>query len=201
MTRRLRSMMITSDVDESVLVLRVERAVAAGVDYVQLRRRDRPARELESLARRLAGISSVIRERLLVNGRLDVALSSRAAGVHLPARGLPVAAVVGAAPPGFVVSRSTHRREEVQRAFDDGASFVVFGPIFSTASKPGHPGVGLKSLEEAVSSAPIPVYALGGITPDRIAAIEDTGAHGIAGISVFEDDVALRTLFERIGTA
>jgi thiamine-phosphate pyrophosphorylase len=194
-------MMITSDADEDLLVRRVERAVAAGVDFVQLRRKDRPGRELESLARRLAAISPLVRERLLVNGRLDVALSSRAAGVHLPARGLPTAAVLRAAPPGFLVSRSTHGREEVERAFEEGASFVVFGPIFPTASKPGHPGVGLKSLEEAVSSAPIPVYALGGITPDRVAAIEATGASGIAGITVFEDDATLGALLERIGTA
>ena len=199
--RPLRTMMITSDADEDLLMGRVERAVAAGVDFVQLRRRDRPARELESLARRLAAISPLVRESLLVNGRLDVALSSRAAGVHLPARGLPIAAVRKASPPGFVVSRATHRREEVERAFDEGASFVVFGPIFPTASKPGHPGVGLKSLEEAVSSAPIPVYALGGITPDRVASIEAAGASGIAGISVFEDEATLRVLFERIGTA
>jgi thiamine-phosphate pyrophosphorylase len=194
-------MMITSDAGEDLLVPRVERALAAGVDFVQLRRKGRPAREVESLARRLAGLSPLARQRLLVNARLDIALASGAAGVHLPADGLPVEAVRKSAPPGFVVSRSTHRREEVERAFHEGASFVVFGPIFPTASKPGHPGVGLKGLEEAVSSAPIPVYALGGITPDRIADIAESGAHGIAGISVFEEEARLRALFERLETA
>jgi thiamine-phosphate pyrophosphorylase len=191
-------MMITSDVDESLLVPRVERALAAGVDYVQLRRVNRPGREVETLAKRIAGLAPTARGRLLVNGRLDVALSSRAKGVHLPSRGLPVGEVRKVAPPGFVVSRSTHQRAEVERAFDEGASFVVFGPIFPTASKPGHPGVGLKALENAVSSAPIPVYALGGIAPDRIAQIAETGAHGIAGISIFEEEDSLRALFERL---
>jgi len=190
--------MITADVDETSLVRQVELALAAGVDFVQLRRRNRPAREVEALAKRLVALSPRARKRVLVNGRLDVALSSGAAGVHLPADGLPVAAVRRVAPPGFVVSRSTHSREAVERAFGDGASFVVFGPIFPTASKPGHPGVGLEALEEVVSSVPIPVYALGGVTPERVSQIAETGVHGIAGISVFEREDGLRDLFARL---
>jgi len=190
--------MITADVDETSLVRQVELALAAGVDFVQLRRRNRPAREVEALAKRLVALSPRARKRVLVNGRLDVALSSGAAGVHLPADGLPVAAVRRVVPTGFVVSRSTHSREAVERAFDDGASFVVFGPIFPTASKPGHPGVGLEALEEVVSSVPIPVYALGGVTPERVSQIAETGVHGIAGISVFEREDGLRDLFARL---
>jgi thiamine-phosphate pyrophosphorylase len=187
--------MITADVDERSLVPQVERALDAGVDFVQLRRRNRPVREMEALAERLVALSPLARERVLVNGRLDVALSSGAAGVHLPADGLPVAAVKRVVPDGFVVSRSTHTRAAVERAYREGASFVVFGPIFPTSSKPGHPGVGLEALEEVVSSVPIPVYALGGVTPERVPQIADTGAHGIAGISVFEREEALRELF------
>jgi thiamine-phosphate pyrophosphorylase len=190
--------MITADVDETSLVLQVDRALAAGVDFVQLRRRNRPVREVEALAKRLVGLSPLGRERILVNGRLDVALSAGAAGVHLPANGLPVAAVKRVVPESFVVSRSTHDRQAVERAFGEGASFVVFGPIFPTTSKPGHPGVGLEALEEVVSSVPIPVYALGGVTPERVSQIADTGAHGIAGISVFEREEALQELVARI---
>lgn len=191
--------MITADVDETSLVLQVQRALEAGVDFVQLRRRNRPVREVEALAKRLIALSPLARERVLVNGRLDAALSSGAAGVHLPSDGLPIAGVRRVAPRGFVVSRSTHSREAVERAFGEGASFVVFGPIFPTASKPGHPGVGLEALSEVVSSVPIPVYALGGVTPQRVSQIADTGVHGIAGISVFEREEGLRALFERLG--
>jgi thiamine-phosphate pyrophosphorylase len=190
--------MITAEVDETSLVLQVERALDAGVDFVQLRRRHRPVREVEALAKRLVSLSPLARERILVNGRLDVALSSGAAGVHLPADGLPIAAVKRVVPGSFVISRSAHSREAVERAFDEGASFVVFGPIFPTASKPGHPGVGLEALEEVVSSVPISVYALGGVTPERVPRIADTGAHGIAGISVFEREESLRELLARV---
>jgi thiamine-phosphate pyrophosphorylase len=191
--------MITAEADDFTLLRRVEHALEAGVDLVQLRQRSRAARELENLAKRIVALSPRARERLLVNGRLDVAISSGAAGVHLPSDGLPVAEVRRVAPRGFVVSRSTHSREEVEQAFREGASFVVFGPIFPTPSKPGHPGVGLEALEEIVSSVPIPVYALGGVTPERISQIENAGAHGIAGISIFESEERVRELFARLG--
>jgi len=196
--RRLSTCMITADVDETRLVHHVERAFALGVDFVQLRRRERPAREVEALAKRLVGLSPGAGAKVLVNGRLDVALSAGAGGVHLPADGLPVAAVRRVAPPDFVVSRSTHSREAVARAYEEGASFVLFGPVFPTSSKPGHPGVGLEVLAEVVSSVPIPVYALGGVTPERISQIANAGARGIAGISVFEREKSLRALFERL---
>lgn len=190
--------MITGDFDETTLVRQVELALAIGVDFVQLRRRERPAREIEALAKRLSGLCPAAAKRLLVNGRLDVALSAGAGGVHLPADGLPVAAVRRAAPTGFVISRSTHSREEVERASREGASFVLFGPVFPTSSKPGHLGVGLDVLAEVASSVPIPVYALGGVTPERISQIADAGARGIAGISVFEQEDGVRALFERL---
>jgi thiamine monophosphate synthase len=58
--------------------------------------------------------------------------------------------------------------------------------------------VGLEALAEVVSSVPIPVYALGGVTPERVSGIADTGVHGIAGISVFEREDGLRDLFARL---
>jgi thiamine-phosphate pyrophosphorylase len=190
--------MITGDVSGETLVRQVQRAVAAGVDFVQLRRRGLPARDLESLARRLLDVARGTGSRILVNGRLDVALAVGASGVHLPADGLPTSRVRKAAPPDFVVSRSTHVPGEVERAFREGASFVVFGPIFPTPSKPGHPGVGLDALREAVAAAPVPVYALGGVTPERVEQIACAGAHGVAGISVFEREEKLVALLDRI---
>jgi thiamine-phosphate pyrophosphorylase len=190
--------MITAEVDETTLVRQVERALGFGVDFVQLRRRERPAREIEALAKRLIGLFPGAAEKLLLNGRLDVALSVGAGGVHLPANGLPVAAVRGAVPPGFVVSRSTHSREAVERSYREGATFVLFGPVYPTSSKPGHPGVGLEVLAEVVSSVPIPVYALGGVTPERVPQLADAGAGGIAGISIFEREDGVRALFERL---
>src|SRR4051794_38506192 len=74
------------------LVMQVEDVADAGVDFVQLRERDLPARHLCELARQLVAVTAGSRTRILVNDRVDVALAAGAAGVHLPSRGMLPAA-------------------------------------------------------------------------------------------------------------
>lgn len=70
---------------------------------------------------------------------------------------------------------------EARRALAEGASYVVVGPVFPTASKPGHPGAGLEALGRlARIVAPVPVLAIGGLTPNRVAPVLAAGAHGVA---------------------
>ncbi|MGH9337675.1 MAG: thiamine phosphate synthase, partial [Vicinamibacteria bacterium] len=128
--------------------------------------------------------------------RLDLALE--AGGVHLGAKGLPVAAVRRLAPSDFLIACSTHDREEAVHAAREGADFLVFGPVFATPSKPGHPGVGLDVLSEVASAVEIPVLALGGMTPERLSSVAGAGAEGIAGISMFESGDSLRELVEKL---
>jgi thiamine-phosphate pyrophosphorylase len=192
------SYMITGTGDDATVFARVKRAFELGVDLVQVRRRHSSGRDLEGFVRGLVDEIPGARERILVNDRLDVALSAGAAGVHLGSDGLPVGAVASATPAGFLVARSTHSRAEVEEAARAGASFVVFGPVFATPSKPGHPGVGLEALAEVVSSVDIPVFALGGMTPGRVFDVARTGACGVAGISVFEREDTLVELLKEL---
>jgi NAD(P)H-dependent flavin oxidoreductase YrpB (nitropropane dioxygenase family) len=81
---------------------------------------------------------------------------------------------------------SVHSLEEALHAARLGASYVTLGPIFPTASKPGHPGIGLDVLATVARALPIPVFALGGITTlDAARSVLAAGAHGIASISLF----------------
>jgi thiamine-phosphate pyrophosphorylase len=186
--------MITGDTDDASLVRQVEQSLRLGVDYVQLRRKSATARELERLALRLAVLGSEARRRILVNDRLDVALSAELAGVHLPADGLPAGAVRRCLPPEFLVACSTHSRAEAEAAAREGASFLVFGPVFPTRSKPGHPGVGVEALAEVAAAVEVPVYALGGVTAERLSRIAAAGASGVSGISAFEKRASLEAM-------
>jgi thiamine-phosphate pyrophosphorylase len=192
------SYMITGEGDDSALAARVSRALAYGVDLVQVRRKPSSGRDLERLVRRLLDENPEARERILVNDRLDVAMSAGAGGVHLPADGLPVGEVVSKAPPGFLVACSTHSREEARDAERAGAAFVVFGPVFATASKPGHPPAGERALQDVVSALTIPVFALGGVSASRVGDVVRAGAAGIAGISAFEREEDLAALMKRL---
>jgi thiamine-phosphate pyrophosphorylase len=74
-----------------------------------------------------------------------------------------------------------HDEAEARRALGEAPSYVVVGPVFPTGSKPGHPGSGVDALARLVGLvAPVPVFAIGGLTADRVAATLRAGAHGIA---------------------
>lgn len=190
--------MITGDADEARLLEQIERAVAGGVDYLQLRRKKDTTRELEALATTLARRFPRARKRILVNDRLEVALATGLGGVHLPADGFAVDAVRARAPKGFLVACSTHDREQAIGAAAAGANFLVYGPVFPTSSKPGHPGVGLDALADVASSVSVPVFALGGVIADRVGLVAASGAAGVAGISAFEREETLKALLARL---
>ena len=170
---------------------------AAGVDGLQVRRKHGSDRELLALAttaRAAAGTLTVI-----VNARLDIALAAGADGVQLPASGLPVDRVRGAlGPPAaspLLLGRSTHTPDEVRLARDQGADYVLFGPVFETPSKAGRIAArGLTGLTQAVSCG-LPVLALGGIDAGNASHVLDTGAWGLAAIRWFENPAAHRALF------
>lgn len=169
-------------------------ALDAGVDRVQIRRKRSTAREIEELVERVLGARRDAHRRILINDRLDIALAHGLGGVHLPADGFEPSAVRRVAPADFEIGVSTHGLEDARRAVLEGADFIVYGPVFPTASKPGDPGQGLERLGAIVRAVPIPVYALGGITARRVPAVAATSVHGIAGISSFESESALREL-------
>ena len=91
-------------------------------------------------------------------------------------------------PPGFLLGVSCHSPEEVRTAEQEGADYVIFGPVFAPLSKPAQsPPAGLSGLSRAVAAAAkIPVLALGGITRARIAQCIEAGAAGVAGISLYQ---------------
>jgi thiamine-phosphate pyrophosphorylase len=162
---------------------------AAGVDALQVREPELDDRDLFALARAARG-AFPRPGRLFVSRRFDLALAAGADGVQLPASGLPVAAVRRAVGDRLLVGRSTHAVQEVVAARDAGADFALFGPIFDTPSKRGRLAPrGLDELARA-AAAGLPVVAVGGIGPTRVAAALAAGAAGVAAIRAFADGAA-----------
>jgi len=178
-----------SQITSSHIETCIERAVAAGVDWVQIREKDLPARRLMALAS--AAMASAHRQgnpRVVVNDRLDVALAAHAHGVHLGTRSMPAEVVRGLVPPEFVVGASCHSLAEALVAQAAGANYLLLGPIFATPSKLAYgPPLGLAELREVTLQVSLPVFALGGITVDNAPACRQNGAAGIAGIRIFQD--------------
>jgi len=184
-----------------LLLARIAEAARAGVDYIQLREKDLPARELESLAREAVGIvretRNVKREtHLLINSRSDVALATGADGVHLPSDDISASdarAVWSSALAGnskletrnFVIAVSCHTAEEVRLAEAQGADFAVFGPVFEKVGT--SLSVGLDALHRACLGH-MPVLAIGGVTLENARACVAAGAAGIAAIRLFQQN-------------
>lgn len=166
---------------------------AAGVDTLQLREKDLDDRDLYELARELRAAFPPP-GRLLVNGRLDLALAAGADGVHLPAAGLPTAALRRRFGPGVTLGRSTHSLEEVETAAREGADYVTFGPVYPTPSKAAYgPPPGLQGLRR-VCQVDLPVVALGGVGREQLGEVATAGAAGAAGIRAFYDGGYLEAL-------
>ena len=121
---------------------------------------------------------------MLLSSRCDVALAVGAAGVNLPARDISVAdarRLLGQ----LLVGRSVHSVEGALSAQDDGADFVIFGPVWSSATHPDLAPAGVGALARVCQALRIPVVAIGGVTLDRIAECRAAGASGYAAIGLY----------------
>ncbi|NPA32953.1 MAG: thiamine phosphate synthase [Aquificae bacterium] len=167
----------------------VERILERGVRMLQLREKDLPAGELYSLAKRVRELTKRYGALLFINERVDVALAVRADGVHLPERSLPPSVVKRIAP-SLLVGYSAHSLKSALFAQRQGADFITLSPIFKTTSHPEAKPLGLEELSRVSRALEIPVYALGGVTRERVRECLER-AHGVAGITLFLGDFSV----------
>ena len=187
---------------------------ANGVSFIQVREKDLPVREQVDLARavlhavqQVSGKGSA--PRVLVNDRVDVALATGADGVHLPSgpnaltpeEVRSIFAAAGRSRPP-TISVSCHTMEEVNAARQQSPDCILFAPVFEKVLREKEivlgaqegrdgttrfPGTGLVLLEQACrAAAPVPVFALGGVTAENSADCLRAGAAGIAAIRLMQ---------------
>ncbi|MGW8267188.1 MAG: thiamine phosphate synthase [Longimicrobiales bacterium] len=137
-------------------------------------------RRIFELAQALEGECRETGCLLLVNDRLDVALSLDLPGVHLGQRSLPPSVARELLGPGRTIGLSVHNRTEGEGGRRGEVDFLVVGTLFPTPSHPeGKPG-GVDRLREVGELAPPPMVGIGGITPLRVEEVLDAGAVGVA---------------------
>ena len=171
-------------VDDAAEVLEIGGSEVA----LHLRGRETTAARLFEIASALLPVARASGATLLVNDRVDVALVARADGVQLREDSLDAAAARALLGAEALIGVSRHAQTVAQVA--DATDFVLFGSVFETASHPGRTPTGIDALGEAASVSrrqaggrAVPLVAIGGITPERVAEVMQAGAHGIAALS------------------
>ena len=164
------------------LVSIVKSAFSNGLKAVQMREKDMPAGDLLKLAVKIGSVTKKYNAILIVNDRLDVALLSKAEGIHVPVNGMKIDCTKKFTK-GLILGKSVHSLGESVKAQKEGFDYLLFGPVFRTPAKIkfGKPQ-GLEKLKQICSMMKIPVFVVGGITPKRAKKCLNAGAYGVAVI-------------------
>ncbi len=151
---------------------------------LQIREKTLGTRDLLQFVNAIHRVARPFRVPCLINDRVDLVLATRAAGVHLRSDSLSVKEARACLGSDYLIGKSVHSSAEALQSEQDGADFAVLGPVYATPSKReyGSP-LGVGALREASRQCHMPLYAIGGITPDRVGCVMDAGAFGVAAIS------------------
>jgi len=156
-------------------------AAEGGVDAIHVRLPGMAGGEIMRLARDVADrLGSDMNTMLFVNDRVDVAMLVEAMGAHLGERSLSIAQARSLLGANALIGRSVHDLHGAIQAQDQGADFVLAGHVFDTESKAGQPGKGVDWIARLASAVSIPVIAIGGIRAERVRAVMQAGAWGVA---------------------
>lgn len=185
------------------LVSLLQRVLTAGISTIQLRERDLSASELAALAREVQAVTVSSKAQLLINDRIDVALTMEGVGVHLRSNSLPPSVARRLLGPQRLMGISVHSVEEAVQAESQGADYIVLGPIYETPSKQMFgPPLGVQTLEKACRLIRIPIIGIGGVTVERAREMRRAGAFGVAVITAIlgADDIesATRELLDAV---
>src|SRR5258708_8272101 len=175
------------------LVTKVETALCAGVNMVQLRGHQLQAMELYRLALALHPLCQRYQAAFIVNDRIDAGLAAGADGFQLGTRSLPLAAVRLLVGEDYLLGASVHSCEQALAAAGE-ADFLLVGTIFSSSTHPGEPPCGTGLLYEIKQLLPThPLLAVGGITSTNAGQAMQAGAEGITLITAITTATNVQT--------
>ncbi|MCR8847325.1 thiazole tautomerase TenI [Rossellomorea sp. SC111] len=181
-------------------LVKISKIIHPYIDILHIREKSWTGAELIKTVDELLAAGIPIR-KLCINDRADIACMKQVRGVQLGHHSAPVR-IVKESFPSLHIGSSVHSMQQALLAYEQGADFLLYGNVYETMSKPGKQGTGIANLKDIVMNIPLPIIAIGGITPGRVEDIVRTGAKGIAvlsGIFLSEDPLeAARAYYEEI---
>lgn len=173
-----------------------------GVDVLQLRAKKIVKSEVERLARLMLPITREHGVPLVINDHLDVAANVGSEGVHVGQDDDAVAKVRAVVGSSCFIGKSTHSLDQAERAQEEGADYIGFGPLYATGTKPDYVPIGLQDIAEVHRRVSLPIFCIGGVNAARLDEITAAGAKRVVVVSAFllAADVSdeVRTLKQRL---
>lgn len=162
----------------------VASALKGGVDILQLREKNKSAKEIISLGKKIKELCSLYDATFIVNDRVDIALSIGADGVHLGQDDMDINSarelIKNTRGSDFIIGISTHAPEQALKASEQGADYIGVGPLYETPTKAGREAVGLEYATWAAENISIPAFGIGGVDLENLDEVLNTGIQRIA---------------------
>lgn len=162
-------------------------AIAGGVGVVQLREKDRTARERYDVGREVRDLTREAGVAFIVNDRVDLAQALDADGVHLGDNDLPLSVARDLLGDDAIIGRSVSTVADAREAEAAGADYLGVGAVFATGSKDDIPdeehAVGTERVAAIADAVGIPIVGIGGITAENADTVVEAGADGVAVIT------------------
>lgn len=156
-----------------------------GVDVIQLRAK---AVDLETVRKAGEIIQPLCQEAgipFILNDYPEMAVELGADGVHIGQDDGAIAKVRMHVGEEMIIGRSTHSFPQARQALEDGADYIGFGPLYPTPTKKGRPAIGLREVSrmEAEVGMHLPAFCIGGIKPENLAEVIESGARRCVVVS------------------
>ena len=195
-------------VGEQSLYEQVESALKGGATCIQLREKELNDEDFLAEALEIAALCKQYGVPFIINDHVDIAIQSKADGIHVGQEDMPVAQVREKVGNDMIIGVSVSSPEEALEAVKNGANYLGVGAVFSTSTKLDVNILSKETLREICTAVDVPVVAIGGISKANISQLSCTGVDGVALVSAIfsaeniEDECRLlRSLSEKMVNA
>ncbi|MBP6162266.1 MAG: thiamine phosphate synthase [Clostridia bacterium] len=195
-------------VGEQSLYEQVESALKGGANCIQLREKELNDEDFLAEALEIAALCKQYGVPFIINDHVDIAIQSKADGIHVGQEDMPVAQVREKVGNDMIIGVSVSSPEEALEAVKNGANYLGVGAVFSTSTKLDVNILSKETLREICAAVDVPVVAIGGISKANISQLSGTGVDGVALVSAIfsaeniEDECRLlRSLSEKMVNA
>lgn len=165
------------------LGMAVEQAISGGCTMVQLREKNISSLDFYTLAGEIKTITDSHDIPLIINDRIDIALSVGAAGVHIGQNDIPASAARSIIGPDMLLGVSASTVSEALKAQEDGADYIGVGAMFPTGTKRDANLVSKEELQRIRKAIRLPIVVIGGINHENAISFCNTGINGLAVVS------------------